>query len=246
MFSKTKAAGLHRALDMALAVAAVALVGAVLFALSAHQAGAYHPHYNPPIHTTTQHFTSAYEEFCVWVVDGSMAHTDALNSIRNILYIINQSEDWDLLAYEPSVSFWRVYWIALTNDPCYPNQYGAYFDVQYRIRSDSWVPYVGSWCGNANCVGGYNPTWNPAFGHYDYSLMIVFMRTLYVNNLHAVNHETGHVLGLMDGGPLSGTYDTTCSQSIMHSVAYGCPINYAWPQFNDRFNVEYISTYPWP
>ncbi|MGH2587992.1 MAG: hypothetical protein ACRDJE_23990 [Dehalococcoidia bacterium] len=46
------------------------------------------------------------------------------------------------------------------------------------------------------------------------------------------------MLGLADG-------DGTCPGSVMHSAAYGCT-NIAWPSFNDRFNVEYISLYPWP
>jgi hypothetical protein len=68
-------------------------------------------------------------------------------------------------------------------------------------------------------------------------------------NRHAINHETGHTVGLQDGGPRADprySYDFTCPQSIMHSQAYGCPVNYLWPQFNDRFNVEHISSNPWP
>ncbi len=176
----------------------------------------------------------------MWVEDTSTTHTAAYNTITDILWRTNPSEDWDSLAYDatPGVNFWRIYWSPIDGNPCYPSQYGAYFDVQYRVRADQSV----NGCGSVNCVYHYTPTWNSGWGHYDYGLSIAFMRT---NNLyaHAINHETGHVLGLADPAR-SG--DCPTGGSVMHSRYYGCTTDYSWPTYNDRYNVEYISTYPWP
>lgn len=49
---------------------------------------------------------------------------------------------------------------------------------------------------------------------------------------HAINHETGHVLGLADG-TCSGGVPT----SVMHSIAYGCSSNYAYPTSGDLSSV---------
>jgi hypothetical protein len=67
----------------------------------------FHPNtsaYHPTIygsygyHLNSIHSVSAYEDFCVWVRDGSIAHSEALGRIRKTLYLDNPSEDWDGLA----------------------------------------------------------------------------------------------------------------------------------------------------
>ena len=54
---------------------------------------------------------------------------------------------------------------------------------------------------------------------------------------HLINHEVGHTLGLDDGGPRSRPA-TTCTDSIMHSVAYGCSVSRPWPSDPDRLSVQ--------
>ena len=231
--------------------AALIISMGMLFILSAalvqnRRATAYHPH-NPGVHLLSQH-SGANEEFCVWIEGPSyLTHSSAFYAINDTLYLDNQSEDWDTLAWDGNA--WRVFWDPLNSEyePCYPNRYGAYFDAQYRIQNDQ----SSHGCGQYNCVYQMDPVSGP-LGHQDFNWFLVYLRSDGVRsvggvvNRHAINHETGHVLGLQDGGPLAPGYDRTCTQSIMHSAAYGCGVNYLWPQPDDRFNVDYISLYSWP
>jgi hypothetical protein len=66
-----------------LALAAGALAGAVLL-LFHPNTSAYHPtiYGSYGYHLNSIHSVSAYEDFCVWVRDGSIAHSEALGRIR--------------------------------------------------------------------------------------------------------------------------------------------------------------------
>jgi hypothetical protein len=159
---------------------------------------------------------------------------NAYTTISNILYNNNPVKTGILSRGMPLRRQLLAHLLGpIDGNPCYPSQYGAYFDVQYRIRANQSV----NGCGSVSCVAHYSPTWNASWGHNDFGLSIAFMRTDHLYP-HAVNHETGHVLGLKDP-EMQG--DCPTGGSIMHSRFNGCTVDYAYPTYNDRFNVEYIS-----
>ena len=98
-------------------------------------------------HNGTQHFGAWYEEYCVWNIDNPANQASTYNHISNTLYVTNPSQDWDSLAYEPGAGYRIFFYGATGATPCWPNSYGAYFEVQYRIQND-WT----SECGGAHTL----------------------------------------------------------------------------------------------
>jgi hypothetical protein len=199
----------------------------------------FHPNtsaYHPTIygsygyHLNSIHSVSAYEDFCVWVRDGSIAHSEALGRIRKTLYLDNPSEDWDGLANN-HVYFWPWY------DPCpsYPSHQRILIELEYWVESGG--------CDGVSCAWKYGDPMQ-ASGHYDYPYYYVLFKTTHLSGSvalyhHVVNHETGHVLGLADG-------NGTCPDSVMHSRYYACSIDREWPSFYDRYSVEtLVYNCPW-
>ena len=74
-------------------------------------------------------------------------------------------------------------------------------------------------------------------GANDYDYGYVRFKTSHLTGSlyrHAINHEIGHLLGLTDPG--------SCNQtSVMHSVYYGCSVDYTWPTSGDRTKVTNIA-----
>ncbi len=100
-------------------------------------------------------------------------------------------------------------------------------EIEYEVRSAGCRDGSGYSC--ASVTGPYNG----GYGHTDYTHGWVTLKTAHLTGgaplyHHAVNHETGHILGFRDGAGA-----TDCPVSIMHSIAYGCSANYEWPTDGD-------------
>ena len=92
-------------------------------------------------------------------------------------------------------------------------------------------------------------TINPVTGHREVEIWQVRFATPHLEGSlwrHFINHETGHVLGLCDGGPDAPTPQFGCEDdlehlkctepdSVMHT--HGCA-HVPWPSADDRASVE--------
>lgn len=181
------------------------------------------------------------ENFCVTVVDSSMSFDDALNHVKNTLL---HSDGWDGLK-AGKVMF------SGGSTPCDQLPSISNIEIQYRVK-DSTPD-----CGGLNCVSFLpdDEYFDTRSGQTEYRHAYVIFNTTYIAGSqplyqHTVNHETGHALGLCDGGPGADEdkvppwlgcqsdpdhYD--CVVSIMHSEYYGCT-NRTWPTSLDLDSVE--------
>ena len=80
-------------------------------------------------------------------------------------------------------------------------------------------------------------------GTRNYTYAFVRFKTSHLNGSvalyhHAVNHETGHILGLKDPN-----YYGHCTDSVMHSKYYGCATDRQWPSGADRTRATNIANY---
>ncbi len=218
----------ERALDRAILVAAALFFGTNLLAplIRAAEVQASHPHASP-LHIGTVH-NWQHEDFCAGVRDGSIADSAVFNQLRQALYLDNPAEDWHGVASD------RVYFMPYST-PC-PN-----LANRHDIQIEYWV-VSGGCAGGTACVALYDPYWNAAVGHTDYSWALVTFKTMHFTNgpalaHHIINHETGHVLGLKDPD-----YSGHCVDSVMHSTYYGCSTNREWPSPADRQTATTIAT----
>lgn len=122
-------------------------------------------------------------------------------------------------------------------------------EIRYWVVNDAVNPRV---CGGPSdpnsCAVADGEHWN---NEVEWQYFDVYMRTVQMEGddpwqndpdrrRHAVNHETGHVFGLEDGGPdAPGTKDPSCVQSIMHPFYYGC-------DGTTPARSPYVPRYPWP
>ncbi len=186
--------------------------------------------------------TFAVDNFCVWLEDSTMSFGTALNRVSGTLLDDN---GWD------GLKGGRVLFSG-GSTPCVDDPNRINIEIEYWVKDDT---------SGTNC-GGFSCAWflpgdvyeDPISGHVEFRYGYVRFVTAHINGSlilahHVVNHETGHILGLCDGGPdatdpanvfLGCTLDAdhfNCVDSVMHSQAYGCS-NREWPTSLDRAAVE--------
>jgi hypothetical protein len=173
----------------------------------------------------------------VQVLDGSIGHDDARNRIRNTLYT-GGTNDWDGIEW---VRFQDQTLINVCPAPHSAQPIRIYFYVVNNVNPTYCQPTPQSPdpAGCAKTTFPYEDIQSGHFGYdppqYEYRAYRIYIETGPLTNStnFIVNHETGHALGLRDGGP--GYDGTGCTGSVMHS--YGCS-NEPWPSQADRNSVE--------
>lgn len=209
-------------------------IGVVLLRLLAPTAEASHP-WLSHTHLVTIHSASELEEYCVQVDPPNTVHFNQMSQlIREALWLNNPSESWDGLA-ERRIWFWPG-----TGLQCDQDAVGrARSEIEYRLITN--CTFSRAWMDGTYIDDSLNGGWTKAqIRLCDWNLRNAFIAH------HTINHETGHALGLNDGGPTieptdPGVRDKTCSISIMHSGAYGCT-DLEWPTSSDRHCVVRLAT----
>jgi hypothetical protein len=206
---------------------AALLALAALVSVSAPAASANHPHsgtWQP--HLSHMHDWTPYEgvydeHFCVEVISGS-THANALASVKRALFSTG-TPSWDLAAKTDGTTNARIDIYAKPN-PCssYSQSVRNGIDFEFHVRiSNASIPQCGG--DDISCVVHDRWVQSRSGTHWHADWAYVYMDRDHLDSNQLINHETGHVFGLMDGGPNLGT---GCSPpSIMHLPYYGCPTN---------------------
>ncbi len=208
--------------------------------------------------------TIEHETACVWIDPGTLEDHDPPVQVRSaeawkrITDTLIDAAGWKRLA--------NYAFIPDTIGPC--GSYPRYLlpELRYNLR-DCAYNYAGNCVVHDNYLEGWNqPFINPASGHREYiQADIVIMPesldndecypattppptpwpepetpeiTSYFCVSHAVNHETGHALGLRDVNR-NGDHPEECipATSVMHNL-FECAANYAWPSNADLASVS--------
>lgn len=169
------------------------------------------------------------EDFCVETAGSSVPFPEAHNPIRYTLIYDNPSEGYDRLNYD-HIYFQDAYWQAYQGCDPMAGPGGdpsiEQVEIRYYIRdTDNLHPL----CRGFSCVVEDQFWWSSDAGT-GYRYYNVYLKTsAFTSTLqrHLINHETGHVLGLADGGPESPFPNSGCLWSIMHPQyenipEYGC------------------------
>lgn len=234
----------ERRLDRAILVAIALLLCTPVFRLPAGVEGARADHLHPLSngnHIGSIHLNGPgnHEEYCVDTPYESLGpypqgQQFAWNAIANTLYLDNPGGDWDELGegrlyFVPWTWEWDCGWMRANR----PNEYNA-TEIDYVVTWDGPPGSNGTFCEVGN-YSSYGPSWDP---HMRYSRMEC-PRGRFTNGPaayhHAVNHETGHILGMADP-PRGGGYCYV--DSVMHSIYYGCANNFEWPTWRDFDSVS--------
>lgn len=189
------------------------------------------------------------ETFCVEDAQSSLAFADVYGRINATLTWENPGGDWHQLNGN-KIYFEDAY--VATGVGCNGlNDWTAIrrtdVEIEYHAQDDNQLDPR---CRGTSCAIGYGVTWSYPGGaaqqYYN-----VYLRTAVLQGddygdpnrrRHGVNHESGHVFGLADGGPASESWDKSCPYSIMHAGYYGCPYgNPPWPTANDFATVTNIT-----
>ncbi len=165
------------------------------------------------------------EDYCAQSYDYSVITTEALQAkLQTLIY----NAGWDGIG-SGNVDIWPT---AYSCESYIPND----SDVEVRL---SIISSTTSVCGfEVSCV-------KFAWPYYvnsqikDYFQGVVWLKTFHVNPLSSdsatatINHEFGHVLGLLDGG------GADCGISIMHQLDYCSPQPpyVLWPNQADKDSV---------
>ncbi|MGG1664277.1 hypothetical protein [Brevibacillus sp. NRS-1366] len=205
----------------------------LLMLLVQSTASAHHP-YSPKRHIVSTHLRSVDEYFCVETAkSSSWSQKDAYTTIRDILYA---EGGWDELANNRVYFFGQGY-----NSNCSDLTSAEEKETTFRyyiedntnstVKCDDETSFS-----KYSCIRRYGLVKQPD-GHEHWNYGVAYIRSVDLTNggSHTINHETGHLLGLIDGGTKLGN---SCTKSIMHSRAYGCSTNYAQPTQLDLDSVD--------
>lgn len=224
---------------------AVLAASLILAAMQASPASAHGSHsgWDQPhlsdMHTWTPYHGIEDEEFCVNIISGA-THSYALSRIKSALFSTG-TPSWHLMTLSNGSTDARVDLRPMDN-PC--TSYGdrrAQIDYEYWVRSNnSVVPACGS--DNVSCVTFEVQTRAASGSHVHYDWGYVHMDADHLGSNTLINHETGHILGLMDGGPYV-SYHGGCPSSIMHLAYYGCGGNSGLtkPTDNDISSIRTVA-----
>lgn len=182
--------------------------------------GYYQPHLND-MHVYTSYDGINDEHFCVLAISGA-SHGTALDSIERALFRTG-TPSWHLATKSSGTTNVRVD-IRVKRSSCssYSQTERNKIDFEFHIRSsNAGIPACGG--DDISCVVHDNWVLSQSGSHYDAEWAYVYLDSGHLGSNHLINHEVGHVFGLMDGGANLGT---GCSPpSIMHIPYYGCPAN---------------------
>lgn len=158
----------------------------------------------------------------------------AWNVIKGTLYEDKPDGDWDGLAdnrvyFDPRPWEWDCGWMRTYR----PNEYSA-TEIDYVITREGPGGAGTIWCRTRN-FSGYGPPWDSHALKANVECPSLHFTQGPFSYHHAINHETGHVLGLADP-PDDGSY---CVYSVMHSRSYGCT-SLEWPTGPDFNSVEWL------
>lgn len=170
------------------------------------------------------------DRLCAIVLEGNVDQPTMLGRIKATLLGDNPAEDWNGLR-GGKVAF------AAATEPC--NITSAVVQIEYWVLDNA--------CGVANPLNlscafpNSVPVQNPLTGHQEFVRFKVIFDPAHATGTefdrYIINHETGHVLGLEDGGPQNPSgVATPCTGSVMH--IYGCDNWGPWPTAEDRASVE--------
>lgn len=221
-----------------LAAATLAVVNGPAAQAHHPHSGSYQPHLND-MHSWTPYEGIDDEHFCVEVISGS-THATALSSVNRALFSTGTPR-WDLATLSDGSTNARIDIYGKPNRcSSYAQSERNKIDFEFHVRSsNAGVPACGS--DDVSCVTFDLPVRSPSGSHYDYEWSYVFLDANHLGSNQLINHEVGHVFGLMDGGPWSGTWDTSCSVSLMPLPYYGCPNNnFSKPTDNDIRSVRTV------
>jgi hypothetical protein len=219
-------------------------IGSLLLALAglpAPAAHASHPHPSSETHLNFQHYASAGttatgrdEQYCVESHnDSALSDADARAMVADTLNNQPADQRWD------GLGDWRIdLWPTAQRCDAYDDSTLATIEVRVRFNT-SWPNTCGFLSSGvaASCVRHYGLTENVDFGHWDSRRATVYM--VIGHHTGVLNHEFGHVFGLVDPDSSS-----SCEPpSLMHSnsVGYFCDNwPYRWPSPADRQTVTDI------
>lgn len=173
------------------------------------------------MHTWTPYHGIEDEEFCVHIIGGA-THSYALSRVKYALFSTG-TPSWHLMTKSDGTTDARID-IRPMDEPC--SSYGdrrAQIDYEYWVRPNNVVvPACGA--DNVSCVTFDVQTRAASGSHVHYEWGYVHMDADHLGSNTLINHETGHIFGLMDGGP-NVSYHGGCPSSIMHLAYYGCSGN---------------------
>lgn len=177
------------------------------------------------------------EQYCVSSHTAAVSTTALGSFIENVL-TKRPGQQWDGTA-NWNVDFWR----APKRCEDYPAAERAKIPIEYHV-ADAWpnIPL----CGNTtySCTVLSRPVVDASGTHQHFEWAMVYFQARHVSGLDErarsfINHETGHVLGLMDPPGLG----VNCEESVMHNGLYNCTaFNYVtYPTARDLTSVTRIS-----
>ncbi len=215
-------------------------------------ARAYHYHDTdnggyPFLHIATLHYAyplqgSLDENMCVYSQVAGVSHA-TLKSWVNVL-IYGNSVVWDLIGYTGSNGHMLDIFNNFNDcESYYPNYESSYG----RFRVFVWLkpnPIYNAPCDggtNISCVNFGYARYDGNGGVLDYYDGYIYLNygsfgTDTIDRNQTINHEFGHIVGLMD--PIYP--NNWCGGSVMHQYTYyNCPdIPIEFPSSNDRSSVE--------
>jgi hypothetical protein len=171
--------------------------------------------------------TGAAEQFCVMIRDGTMDLATAYNRVSATLTGDNPPEDWTAID-----SLGRIALSGNGGTSCDADPNRAQIEIEYRVGDYGCPPLS---IPDQSCAIPEVQYMDGTSGHKEWRYFIVYVKTAHLNGAvalyhHVVNHETGHVLGLRDGGPQQPVPGPNpCQFSIMHPDYYGCNGTGGWP-----------------
>jgi hypothetical protein len=197
------------------AVLAAALVLGLLVGPSpAAHASDIHP--DPRAHLNSMHYQTS-EQFCVESHDTTkLSNASARSFLTQTLTGLADYKIWDGTGGD------RINLVPTQkNCTAYDSATRATIEIEVHYGWD-WSSKCGGSPGYYNCVVHDNPVWNADHGHHDSRWAYVYLvyssgGELSDRGRAFINHEFGHVFGLIDAGDCD-------PPSIMHStlVGYGC------------------------
>jgi hypothetical protein len=184
------------------------------------------------------------ENFCVEASNSTMPWSTARNRVRKTLVVERTDVNWNLK--QGGYTDFRT----VTAASCY-NLNNFTSPTRDSVEIEYYVEDAGNEtspdaCGDTSCAAADadGPHWNGPHGRVEYQWYYVWLRADLIRGddfgnpdtrRHVINHETGHVLGLADGGPTApSTADPTCPTggSVMHPSYYGCGTHLIWPSLS--------------
>lgn len=206
---------------------------------------------NPQLHISSQHFASGtnfqygYDDEDVCFESKNLSYISH-SQLQTILYdaLYWRTPRWDGL-YNGSYTQPKIDpWVTSSNCSSYSDQ--SWVEIRTYVTKNN-SDFSSKWCDeNFSCVSHLGPVYSPNAGHTHHTSAWVMFD---YDNLGGtapsdqtaklVNHEYGHVWGLLDG---PGGF--SCSPtSIMHNNWYGCSYS-GWQPTSADFNSVNSATNP--